>query len=81
MFGYNPMLDLARSNPDPHYRLYLSPNGDGVVAICVQDFDYRDYEDARFIGYEVFWSEAEAQEAVELAKVNALKILGNWPPR
>jgi hypothetical protein len=76
MFGYDPALDPARHNPGVHYRLYLSPHGEGAVVICVQDFDYRDYEDARFLSYESFTTEAEAQDALARLKADAAKVLG-----
>lgn len=77
MFGYDPAQDPARHNSDAHYRLYLSPQqGEGAVVICVQDFDYRDYEDDRFIGYQSFATEAEAQAALAKVKDDAARVLG-----
>lgn len=35
--------DPNRTNPDVHYRLYRSKPG-CVVVVCVQDFDYIDYD-------------------------------------
>lgn len=76
MFGYRPELDPARHNPDVHYRLYLSRRDEGAIVICVQDFDYYDYDDDRFIGYESFKIEAEAEAALAKAKDDAAKMLG-----
>lgn len=76
MFGYRRELDRARYNPDVHYRLYLSHRGEGAVVICVQDFDYYDYEEDRFIGYESFETEAAAEAALAKIREDAAKILG-----
>jgi hypothetical protein len=44
---------------DVHYRRYLADTGK-ITVVCVQDFDYCDYDTARFIDEAVFESEAEA---------------------
>lgn len=76
MFGYDPSRDSARHNRDVHYRLYLSHDGEGATVICVQDFDYYDYDDDRFVGYESFKTEAEAETALAKVREDAAKILG-----
>ena len=45
---------------DPHFRrILMRDNRIGVV--CVQSFDYRDYDPSRFADVAVFDSEAEAE--------------------
>lgn len=46
--------DPHHLNPDVHYRLYSSLRDDCPVVICVQDFDYFDY-DARQILSPAAW--------------------------
>jgi hypothetical protein len=64
MFGYDRNRDTNRSNPVVHYRLYFSARDAEVVVICVQDFDYNDYDDEGFIGYEAYETESAAQLAL-----------------
>lgn len=65
-------LDLTqpgRCNPEPHWRRYLA--GDQVKAVCVQDFDYHDYDTSRFVDSDIFGTEVEA----EMAPVNVGPLL------
>ncbi|MER7694382.1 hypothetical protein [Streptomyces sp. NPDC097610] len=58
-------LDLTspgNCNPDPHYRRYLRPDGT-IHVVCVQDFDYRDYDTSRFVDEATFPTSAEAETA------------------
>lgn len=60
------IADVPLENPhrfvsEAHYRLYVGSDGDPTV-ICVQDFDYRDYDDRRFLSTDSF----ESEEAGEL---------------
>lgn len=56
------MTNSESSNPLPHYRRYLG--FDGLIAvICVQDFDYDDYDASRFLDFRSFDSEEEARQA------------------
>lgn len=55
--------DPHRFNPDPHYRLYLGRNGRPVV-ICVQDFDYYDYDASRFLSPDAWDNQADADAAL-----------------
>lgn len=48
----------------PHWRLHRSPRDSQVTAVCVQDFDYRDYNPANFI-------EAKAYDTSIAAKYSA----------
>lgn len=63
MLGYDPDSDHHRFNPRAHYRLYLSHRGEGAIVICVQDFDYGDYDLNRILSNEAWDSEAEAEAA------------------
>lgn len=57
-------LDLtgeARHERAPHYRRYLGREGRATV-ICVQDFDYQDYEASRFLDSQAFYSRDEAEQ-------------------
>lgn len=51
-------------NPAVHYRLYLSPGTGAPTVICVQDFDYYDYDARRIISPEAWDSEGEAEDAL-----------------
>lgn len=66
-------LDMTgnhRYNQEVHYRRYLSPRSHQVTVICVQDFDYRDYEPSRFVDLAAFDTEEEA----ELTPLNAQHV-------
>jgi hypothetical protein len=57
-------LDMTgdhKYNRDVHYRRYLSLRDHRITVICVQDFDYRDYEPSRFIDLQAFDSDEEAR--------------------
>ncbi|TDB90876.1 hypothetical protein E1264_03355 [Actinomadura sp. KC216] len=76
MFNYDPAKDWDnRNNPKPHYRLYLDRDGKPCI-ICVQDFDYMDYEDSRFLSDEGYDTEAEAEVGLLLLRAKAAQILG-----
>jgi len=53
------MTGPARWKREVHYRRYLSNDG-RVITICVQDFDYRDYDPSRFVDLADFPTEQEA---------------------
>lgn len=55
------MRGPAQYERDVHYRRYLSEREDRVVVICVQDFDYHDYDEARFVDLASFPDEASAE--------------------
>lgn len=76
MLGYDPDTDFHRFNPRVHYRLYLSPRNEGAVVICVQDFDYYDYDPNRFLSNEAFTNEADAEAALDKIRDEAAKVLG-----
>ncbi|MFB9483343.1 hypothetical protein ACFFSH_28735 [Streptomyces filamentosus] len=58
-------LDLTcpgNLNSEPHYRRYLRPDGT-IHVVCVQDFDYGDYDTSRFVDEDTFPTSAEAETA------------------
>lgn len=50
----------------PHWRLYINDSGDPVV-ICVQWFDYPDYDARRFLSDKEYETEADAESALQAA--------------
>jgi hypothetical protein len=59
------LLDLtgsAKNEREPHYRRYLSDKGQ-ILIICMQDFDYDDYDPSRFLDRRAFSSEEVARQA------------------
>jgi hypothetical protein len=67
MLGYNATYDYAnRWNSDVHYRLYWSKRSQSLVVICVQDFDYPDYDDNCFIDYVAYDTQVDADRALAL---------------
>lgn len=79
MFGYDPGTDMNRFNREVHYRLYLSPSDNKPCVICVQDFDYRDYDSDRFIGPWAFTKEQKAQDFLEKLLLESAKLLNILP--
>lgn len=78
MLGYDVDQDWTnRGNPDVHYRLYWSTRKQALVVICVQDFDYFDYDDNCFIDYVAYGTQADADRALvlTLAVIRALAPL------
>ena len=59
-------LDMTgdhRHNRAVHYRRYLSNRpGQRIVVVCVQDFDYHDYDPDRFVDLQSFTSKDEARQ-------------------
>jgi hypothetical protein len=53
--------DEHRWNPEVHYRLYVGRDGRPCV-ICVQDFDYFDYDARLVLSPEAWESEFEAEQ-------------------
>jgi hypothetical protein len=51
------------NNSDVHYRLYRSHDTNEPVVICVQWFDYPDYDKARFLTEDRYSTESEAETA------------------
>jgi len=53
---------MPYSDDPVHYRLYRSSRfDDEVVVICVQNFDYPDYDESRFVSEERYHDERSAQ--------------------
>lgn len=63
MYGVNPATDPHRHKQEVHYRLYHSP-ANGPVVICVQDFDYPDYDANRIMSPDAYDTEEEAEAAL-----------------
>ena len=59
---------------DVHYRLYNPSHGTGGIVICVQDFDYPDYEDSRFIGEHSFADEDDANRALDFISYHIIDM-------
>jgi hypothetical protein len=59
----DPDRDTNRFNPDVHYRLYDSERC-GPIVVCVQDFDYIDYDGTRFLSYDAYPDESSAEIAL-----------------
>ncbi|MFJ8752323.1 hypothetical protein ACIREO_23750 [Streptomyces sp. NPDC102441] len=58
-------LDLSSPGSldrEPHYRRYLAQDGK-VRVVCVQDFDYYDYDVSRFVDEATFPTSGEAESA------------------
>lgn len=54
------MIGLGNLGLEPHYRRYLrSDNRIGII--CVQSFDYHDYDAARFVDLQLFDTREEAE--------------------
>lgn len=66
-FRYDRTQDPHRDRDDVHYRLYLGRDGEPAV-ICVQWFDYLDYEDARFLSYDAYPTEEAAEAELRLLR-------------
>ena len=56
--------DPHRHTRTAHYRLYLSPRTNRPTVICVQDFDYDDYNADRFLSPEAWDTEEAAERAL-----------------
>lgn len=79
MMNYDRATNANRYNRDPHFRFYLSRRDNKPTVVQVQDFDYEDYDDDRFIGPWAFTDEKEAQAALESLLIDAAKVLGIFP--
>jgi len=60
---------------DVHYRLYVRSESTKPIVICVQSFDYIDYDETRFLNDVHYDTEQEAQ--VELDRLHRL-LFGGW---
>lgn len=73
------MSDPHRHRDDVHYRLYLPRDGAPTV-ICVQWFDYFDYDEAGFLSPEAWDDETDAEQALNelVDALNAGSFAGTW---
>jgi|tagenome__1003787_1003787.scaffolds.fasta_scaffold20930147_2 hypothetical protein len=55
------MTGEGRHDRRGHYRRYLSDRHQRIIVICVQDFDYIDYEPHRFVDLQMLDSEEEGR--------------------
>lgn len=62
-YGVNPEHDEHRQRDDVHYRLYHHPTM-GPKTICVQWFDYHDYDAGRIMSPRAYDTEHEAEAAL-----------------
>lgn len=69
--------DPHRDNPNVHFRLYSDRNGRPTV-ICVQDFDYPDYNPQRILSSQAWDTQDDAEaalaELLAAADPDALKV-------
>jgi hypothetical protein len=56
--------DEGSNNPGVHFRLYLSSKGNVPTVICVQAFDYYDYDARRILSTKSWATDGEAQDAL-----------------
>lgn len=63
--GMTAVADQLSTWDEVHYRLYLRPGTNEPKAVCVQNFDYYDYDEARFLDKVAYKTEADAQYAAE----------------
>lgn len=78
MLGYDRDSETHMSNPDVHHRLYLGRDGKPTI-ICVQDFDYPDYDQGRLLSNKAWTDEADANEAMRTLLADAAIIMGVLP--
>lgn len=67
-YGVDPEHDRHRHRDDVHYRLY-DHRTMGPVTICVQWFDYNDYDAMRIMTPEAYDTEEDAELALDLWRV------------
>jgi len=64
--AFNEVQDQLKSYDAVHYRTYFSKKDDKAISICVQSFDYYDYDDKRFLGKKAYDDEEQAEIAARL---------------
>ena len=67
-----PLENPHRFTSDAHHRLYLGRDGK-PTPICVQDFDYRDYDDERFLTTDAYDTELNANIALNRLLVERMR--------
>lgn len=63
MLGYDATQDMARHNPDVHYRVYFCKPQGQFNGVCLQNFDYYSLDDRCFVDYAEYVTQAEADAA------------------
>lgn len=63
-------IDQIADTRDVHYRIIYRSSEDKAVSVCVQDFDYYDYDE--FIGTVCFEHEEDAEKAAR--KMNKIGV-------
>lgn len=63
-YGVDPEHDEHRHRDEVHYRLYHHPRL-GPTTICVQWFDYFDYDHTRIMSPEAYPDEVSAEAALQ----------------
>jgi hypothetical protein len=63
------MYNFNYYNNDPddltlHYRVYKPPFEDKLYVVCVQNFDYPDYDEDGFVDSQFYLNEAEAERKI-----------------
>lgn len=79
-YGVDPARDMHRGRNDVHYRLYDHATM-GPTTICVQWFDYNDYDAMRIMTPEAYDTEEEAELALDLWRVRRSLALGGGDTR
>lgn len=77
MLGYDPESESHTANPDVHVRLYLSQGRPTVI--CVQDFDYPDYDMNMLLSNRAWKSESDANDALRLLIADAAALTSARP--
>lgn len=67
--------DAHHLNPDVHYRLYRSKRTNLPIIICVQDFDYVDYDARQILSPDAWHNEVDANNALRAFMVNEISHL------
>jgi hypothetical protein len=62
---YYDISHQLRSPTQAHWRTYYSGRTGSPVTICVQDFDYVDYDPVRFLDDEAYFDESSAEQALK----------------
>lgn len=56
--------DRYRGDDEVHFRLYLSRSDNKPTVICVQDFDYLEYDARRILSTDAWREESDAEDAL-----------------
>lgn len=64
--AFSDVSDQLSSYSAVHYRTYYSAKDNKATTVCVQAFDYHDYDDARFLDKKAYADEEQAEIAARL---------------